>query len=139
MQGQRMRVLVVDDDLKWGNVIVRVLAPEHEVVVLASAEEALGRIAAGERFDLILCDLLLPGMSGMAFYLHLGFAAPDVVERVVFITGGAISAHAEAFLGRPDVRHHEKPFSSLAELRAVVREHLRRLGGGSADHGGGSL
>ena len=138
MDQPRRRILVVDDDQKWGNVIVRVLAPEHEVVVLASAEEALGRIAAGERFDLVLCDLLLPGMTGMTFYLHLGSTAPEVVERVVFITGGATSAGAAAFLGRADVRHHEKPFASLSELRAVVRKHLQRLGGGSADHGGGS-
>ena len=138
MQGQRMRVLVVDDDLKWGNVIVRVLAPEHEVVVLANPEEALGRIAAGERFDLVLCDLLLPWMSGMEFHRRLGAAAPEVVKRLVFITGGATSADAEAFLRRADIRHHEKPLSSLAEFRAVVREHLQRLEGGSADHRGGS-
>ena len=44
----------------------RVLTPEHEVVTLSDGREALRRIAAGERFDVILCDLMMPEMSGMS-------------------------------------------------------------------------
>ena len=109
--------------------IVRALEPEHDVVLLISAQEALDRIAAGERFDLVLCDLMLPGVSGMAFYERVGQSAPELVERVLFATGGAYTSSAEEFLKRADIRHIEKPFRSLNEFRAAVREHLARVRG----------
>jgi CheY-like chemotaxis protein len=118
MEEQRRRVLVVEDDLKFGKLVARVLAPEHNVIVLTSARDALDRIAGGERFDLILCDLMLPGLSGVEFHERLGSIAPEVVDRVVFVTGGAYSPRSEAFLKRADIRHFEKPFASLA---ATVR------------------
>jgi hypothetical protein len=55
--------------------------------------------------------------------------APELVERIVFMTGGAFMPRAEAFLGQPGIRHLEKPFASIDGLRDAVRGHLRRLAG----------
>jgi DNA-binding NtrC family response regulator len=129
MDEQRRRVLVIDDEVKFGSLVARALVPEHEVVVLASAKEALDHIARGERFDLVLCDLMLPGVSGVDFHERVGSMAPELAERIVFVTGGAYSQRAVAFLERADIRHLEKPFPSLAGFRAVVQEHLQRVGG----------
>jgi CheY-like chemotaxis protein len=129
MEEQRRRILVVDDDVKWGNIIMRVLVPEYDVGVLTSAQEALDRVARGERFDLILCDLMLPGVSGIEFHKRLGSIAPELVGGVVFVTGGAYSPCSEAFLKRSDIRHMSKPFPSLVAFRAAVQEHLQRVCG----------
>ena len=66
MEAQRARVLVIDDDQRLGTLVARMLAREHEVTVLTSARAALDRIAAGERFDVMLCDLMMPELTGWA-------------------------------------------------------------------------
>jgi DNA-binding NtrC family response regulator len=121
MEGQRRRILVIEDDEKLGRMVGRALAPDHDIEVLTRARDALDGIAAGERFDLVLCDLMLEGVNGIAFHERVGQIAPELVGRIVFMTGGACTPRAEAFLRRPDIRHIEKPFPSLAEFRSVVQ------------------
>jgi CheY-like chemotaxis protein len=133
---QRRRVLVIDDDLRFGSVIARVLEAECDVIVVASAEDALDRIARRERFDLFFCDLKMPGMAGPDFRHNLGVLAPELAERVVFVTAGATTLEAKAFLEQPDVHWIEKPFPSLATFRAAVRHHLARVRGGMPSGGG---
>lgn len=60
---EKQRVLVVDDDAKLGDLIRLMLAPTYETRVLDNAQAALRVIAAGERLDIILCDLMLPGLN----------------------------------------------------------------------------
>jgi DNA-binding NtrC family response regulator len=127
--GTRTRVLVIDDDQKLGRLLARALAREHEVTAVTSAREALARIEAGDRFDLILCDLMMPGVGGDEFYERVGVIAPQLVERILIMTGGAYTPKAVAFLERASIRRLEKPFQ-LAELLEAVREHLSRLDGG---------
>ncbi len=138
MEPQRKRILVIEDDLKFGRLVARVLAPEHDVLVLTSAREALEQIPARERFDLVLCDLMLPGVSGVEFHERLSSMAPDLVGRIVFVTGGAYCPRTMAFLERPDIQHLNKPFHSLASFRDAVREFLQRLADRPADQRGGS-
>ncbi len=122
---QRARLLVVDDDAKLANVIRRTLSPEHDVVALTSGEEALGRIAAGESFDLILCDLLMPGVDGVAFYERLDSVAPAMRRRVMMMTGGAFTLRTLSFLEEVAVPRLEKPFD-ITTLRRVVNALLGR-------------
>ena len=116
----RGRVLVVDDEPAICAALKRVLAPEHEVVALTSALEARSRIARGEHFDVILCDLMMPKMTGMDLHAEFTVLAPDQAERMVFVTGGAFTEKARRFLGTvPNIRL-EKPFDT-AGLRALIR------------------
>ncbi len=126
MTSQRKRVLAIDDDVKVGRAVSRMLAREYDVVVLTSGDEALSRLLAGERFDLILCDVIMPEMNGVKFHERLSVIAPDLVERVVFMTGGGFTAEAKAFLARPDVHQIGKPLT-LVEFRQAVAEHVQRL------------
>jgi CheY-like chemotaxis protein len=128
----RARVLVIDNEVVLGRAIARMLVPEHDITLVTSGQEALDRIEAGERFDLILCDLLMPEMTGADFYHRLAPRASELVGRVVFITGGAFAPWATAFLARPSIHHIDKPFPQLAEFRRVVREHLQRVGGSNS-------
>jgi CheY-like chemotaxis protein len=127
---RRAHVLAIDDDPPVAKVLARMLTHEHEALVLTSAREALDHITLGERFDLILCDIVMPRMTGMDFYERIGSIAPELVERVVFITGGGTMPRIEAFLSRPSMRWMDKPFPPLEEFRRVVQEHLVRLAGG---------
>jgi len=102
----RLRVLVVDDEPLIGQVITSLLAG-HLVVSEISAKTALGRLQRGESYDWILCDLMMPEMTGMDLYdaLEVG-----VRERVIFITGGLYSDRAREFLQRVPNRRLFKPF-----------------------------
>jgi CheY-like chemotaxis protein len=120
------RVLVVDDEPLVGRAVARVLRPRHEVVVATTGRDALAHIKAGEKFDLVLCDLMMPSMSGMEVYRAVEDCAPELVERFVFLTGGAFTLEAEAFLAATRVRQIIKPFDSAA-LRLLAAASSCRL------------
>ena len=122
--GRRGRILVVDDELLLCRLMERALAAEHEVVTCTRARDALTRIVAGERFDLLFCDLMMPEMTGMELHQALDEAAPDQAERTIFLTGGAFTPGAGEFLARVPNPRLEKPFD-LRSLRALVRALLR--------------
>jgi signal transduction histidine kinase len=131
--GRRGRILAVDDDPLGARVLVRVLGKDHDVTALCDARLALERVAGGERFDVILCDLMMPDMTGMELCEKLGEVAPEQAERMVFITGGAFTPDAKAFLDRVRNQRVEKPFGA-AVLRALVRGMVERGGDAGRAH-----
>jgi CheY-like chemotaxis protein len=115
------RILVVDDEPLVGRMIERALAREHFVAAVTSGRAALARLVAGEHFDLILCDLMMPEMTGMELYDRVRAHSEEQAERMVFFTGGAFTSWARAFLeSHPYV---EKPFD-LSALEALVRARV---------------
>jgi PAS domain S-box-containing protein len=123
----RGRILLVDDEAFLLRITMRVLGKDHEVVSTLSATEALSLISAGERFDLILCDLMMPQMTGMDLHRELSRLVPEQARRMIFLTGGAFTPAAQAFLAEAAVEYIEKPFDST-NLRAIVQRHLRAQG-----------
>ncbi len=120
---RRGRVLVIDDEPAIGRVVSRVLQNEHDVIVVADAREALPRIAAGEVFDVVFCDLMMPGMTGMDFFEVLRESNPDLARRVVFVTGGAFTARTTEFLEKTSNASLSKPFDPIA-IRRIVADYL---------------
>ncbi len=120
---RRGRVLVVDDEPMIAVTLARVLAA-HEVIAVPAGREALARISAGEDFDVILCDLVMPGMSGMELHAEISERAPELARRIVFLTGGIYMPHAREFVERVPNVLVEKPFDT-ASLRALVAERVR--------------
>jgi CheY-like chemotaxis protein len=118
---RRCRILVVDDEPLIAAMLRRTLAPDHEVVAAESGREALHRLVDDrERFDLVLCDLMMPEMTGMEVHAALARSAPDEAERLVFVTGGAFTPRAQAFLAGVPNRCIDKPIDVL-QLRALVQ------------------
>ncbi len=116
------RILVIDDEPGIRTLVTRMLG-DHEVAAAESGPGALAMIARGERFDLILCDVLMPEMPGPAVRAALTRAAPDQARRMVFVTGGV--DHRVEVLG--DVAAVlRKPFSQ-AELAGFVAANLARF------------
>jgi ligand-binding sensor domain-containing protein/signal transduction histidine kinase/CheY-like chemotaxis protein len=125
----RGRVLVVDDDALVSGAIRRTLSRENDVEVLVSARQALARLTEPElRYDVVLCDLMMPEMTGMDLFDALMKTAPRVAGRVVFITGGAFTAAARTFLDRVDNPRVEKPFDPET-LRKLIRAEVARARG----------
>jgi PAS domain S-box-containing protein len=128
---RRGRILVVDDEALIGRAISRILAPQHEVVAHTSARAALDELAGGGRaFDLVLCDLMMPDMTGMELHARFREVAPSLADRTVFLTGGAFTGSAREFLARVPNPRIEKPFEPEA-LRALVAHLLARSGPGA--------
>ena len=115
-------MLVVDDEPLMGSAIQRVLT-EHDVVVMTSARTAMAKIAAGERFDVILCDVMMPDFSGIELYEGIARHTPELLSRVVFVTGGAFTSTASEFLERVPNPRLEKPIHPDA-LHDAVAEML---------------
>lgn len=115
---QQRRVLVVDDERLVGEAIARSLAEENDVEVVTDANQALPRIVAG-RYDVVLCDLMMPIMTGMDLYAEVVRRAPKLAGRLVFMTGGAFTARARAFLESVANPCLEKPLDT-SKLRSLV-------------------
>lgn len=120
------RVLVVDDEPFVAKSIQMFLSDEHQLTVAASAAEALALLGEGATYDVILCDLMMPEQTGMGFYEHLQAHAPQWLERIIFITGGACTAEARDFLARAEIVWLDKPLDPFA-LRALVRQRVAEI------------
>jgi PAS domain S-box-containing protein len=120
--GARRRLLVVDDEPALGEILRRRLEADCAVDVVTDARQALARIAAAGAapYDLVLCDLMMPEMTGMELHAAVARDHPGVERRFVFMTGGAFTPRAEQFLAEVKNPCLEKPFDV-----EVVRELLR--------------
>jgi signal transduction histidine kinase len=118
----RRKLLVVDDEPLVCQAVRRALARHHDVAAATSAPAALKQLAGGDRFDLILCDLMMPEMTGMEFHDALARLSPEQAARVVFMTGGAFTDGARAFLERYPGPALDKPLD-LEQLRRIVDAH----------------
>jgi PAS domain S-box-containing protein len=123
--GPRGRVLVVDDEPYVGKTMRRILGTAHDVEVLDSAREALARLVQPPAPDVILCDLMMPGMTGMELHAALLARDPAMAARMVFVTGGALHESSRSFIAGVGNPVLEKPFPTDL-LRGVVAETLRR-------------
>lgn len=117
----RARILVVDDEPALGPAVRGLFAGEHDVVVAVSGREALARLVEDPDFDVILCDLMMPDLTGMDLFEEIKAIRPELGERFVFMTGGALTGRVEEFFQRyPSSRCIQKPFD-LRELRSLVK------------------
>jgi CheY-like chemotaxis protein len=88
-----------------------------------SGDDALALIRGGTRYDVILCDLMMPQVTGMAVHAEIEELDRAQADRMVFLTGGAFTVAAREFLDTIPNTHLEKPFD-LAELRKVVNDTI---------------
>ncbi len=128
------RVLVVDNERTILRVVRRILGADYELIDATLAADAVALITGGTRFDAILCDLLMPGLSGQDFYRHLLSVDPLVANRVIFMTGAATLPDVRHFLSLTGSAVLEKPFTRAA-LQAAVRSRVHRDAMIGTDHG----
>ena len=115
---RRLRILIVDDEPLVRRVLSLVLNREHDVVVAETGQEALAMLEPGD-IDVVLCDLMMPGMSGMEVYEQVRGRRPGFERRIVFVTGGAFVPRLAEFLDSVDNLKLLKPFDVQQVLSAV--------------------
>ena len=116
----RPRLLVVEDEEAVAEGLRLLLEHEYTVHLAASGQQALDKISRDGPFDAVLCDLMMPGMSGIQLFHAVKSAAPGLEERLVFMTGGAFTPEAEAFLDAVSNARVEKPFD-FASVDRLLR------------------
>lgn len=121
---RRGRVLVVDDEEMLAAAIRRVLSRQHDVVITTRAEDALEKLRAGETFDVIFSDLMMPQITGMELFDRITKEFPDHAPRVVFLTGGAFTQAARDFLANVPNPTLEKPIDRQS-LLSLVTERVK--------------
>lgn len=128
-------VLVLEDEPTVARLVADVLEDEGmRVDVLFDGREALDR-AAGKAYDLVICDMKMPGMDGQRFYQTLAEARNPLRERFLFITGDVLAAHTQEFLERHGFPHVAKPFrvEELTEkVFSLLDGHAVRTGRAAA-------
>ncbi len=123
-EGTPLRLLFVDDEASILRSYKRAFGRDHHVVAATNGREALTAIAERPDFDLVICDLSMPTMSGMQLYHHVRERHPEVAERFIFATGGATQRELEVFLRSVTNRVLEKPFD-LGVLRGIIADRQR--------------
>ena len=115
---RKQRVLIVDDQLPIARTLARMLGRYAETVAVGSGMDALDVLARGERFDLVLSDVMMPGMTGTQLFERAQALDPAIASVFVFMTGGAVGEERERMVAT-GARHLSKPVG-LEELRALL-------------------
>ncbi|MEO7092054.1 MAG: ATP-binding protein, partial [Polyangiales bacterium] len=122
----RRRVLVIDDEPLVVSMLVRALEAQHDVVGEVSAQAGLDRLLAGPAFDLVLCDLMMPDLTGMELHARIAREQPGVEHTIVFTTGGSFTRGAREFLDQVPNARLMKPFAARDVEPWLLRPPSRR-------------
>nr|MCU0649113.1 ATP-binding protein [Gemmatimonadaceae bacterium] len=117
-------ILLVDDEPRVLDAFTRALRDEGRVIAVSTGTDAVAAIRQGAMPDVMVCDLMMPGMSGIELWQLLSAMGHPVASRTLFVTGGAVTDDARAFVDREDVRVLFKPVTAK-EMREAVRGMLR--------------
>ncbi len=116
---RRLCALLVDDEPLVLTALERALGPTYEVARAGSGREALERLGSAAHFDVVLCDLMMPEMTGMDLHRRVRELQPASAERFIFMTGGAFTPEARTFLDETEAPFIEKPFRAASVLALV--------------------
>ena len=113
-------MLVIDDEPEVLEALARTIGPRHTIVRAGSGTRALELLAQDADYDVIFCDLMMPGLTGMDLHEVVAAKYPELLERMVFMTAGCFTPRAVAFVDHHAPRCIEKPFSPET-VRACLR------------------
>ncbi len=132
---ERWRVLVIDDEPAIGRLLSTVLG-HHDVAVVSSGEAALARLRTGDTFDVVVCDLMMPVVTGIDVFTAMAAERPGFEQRFVFVTGGAFTERARSFLAEIPNLRIDKPFTTR-DLEEAMRKTVEARAGNRAHTPGG--
>ena len=120
-------ILVVDDEHSVRRAVRKILERgAMGVVEASSAQGAFAAIQRGDPIDAVVSDVLMPEMSGLAFYDELLRRAPGLKGRVVFLTGAAQDSKVLASIEQRGVPLISKIDDLMLVLDAVKLALLRK-------------
>ncbi len=114
-------VVVIDDEPLVSEAISGLIGREHEVAVAHDGARGIDLVASlTVEVDVILCDVMMPRMTGSDVYAELRRRCPGMEDKLVFMTGDAVNAAAREFLQSVPNPCLDKPIDA-----AALREHIR--------------
>jgi len=116
-------VLVIDDEPLVARSLKRLLERNHTVTVAEQASDALAWLKRAIPCDVVLCDMLMPGTSGIEVYEQVRVLRPELATKIVFMTGGEPEPKVADFLARIGNLTITKPFTA-GEIEAIVQQML---------------
>ncbi len=116
---RRARVVLIDDDELVLRGMRRLLREHHNVEAFGEGEKALAYLRENQDVDIILCDLMMPRMTGADVYLALQAEFPELCSRIWFISGGTFSAQLSEFATIMSERILAKPVSRATLLDKI--------------------
>jgi signal transduction histidine kinase len=122
----RYRILAIDDETLLLKAYRRMLSEHHDVVLAAGGQDALSLLEEDRAFDVVLCDLQMPEVSGADVYRQVSQRWPGLEQRFIIITGGAFSPEGRRFLDEGLVTSVNKPFQ-LAEILELIERRVATI------------
>lgn len=122
---RRGRVLVIDDEAEVCRLRKRILDPEHDVTTACDPEEALDVIRAGQRFDVIISDVMMPRMTGLDLHREIARLDHAQAKQIVFTTASLLPLGDVETLQRLRNLVLMKPIG-VGALRELVRTRVGR-------------
>jgi DNA-binding NtrC family response regulator len=121
-RSQQARILIVDDDPTIASMLQFLLRRSYQVDTLMSGADARRHLEE-HSYDLIFCDLIMPDFSGMDLYLWLKDHRPELLSRIILMTGGAFTEVSRRFLRDPAIVTLEKPFN-IMDVQEIIQQRL---------------
>jgi PAS domain S-box-containing protein len=119
------RILIVDDESAIAAALKKILDAEHEVTAVTTGKQALELLLNGTSFDVILCDVLMPGVSGIDLYRVLEERRPELKGRIIFMSGASSMPRVAEFFSSVQNGKIDKPVD-VPHLCELIREVDRR-------------
>jgi CheY-like chemotaxis protein len=120
-------ILLIDDEPGFASPLAKLLRRDgYTVDIAANGRLALTQLQ-GQRYDLLLCDLLMPELGGERLYDLLTHQHPHLCQRVIFLTGDTMGADSLTFLQASEQPWLPKPCSA-AQVREVIQQVLDKTG-----------
>ena len=120
-----VRIYLIDDEVMMTRAVQR-MARGHTFKIENDSQAALKHLLDGNQYDLILCDLMMPSMTGMELYRRCVEEKPELRDRFVFVTGGAVTSEAQRFVDSPGIRVLTKPVPKATLLKVIADAGSRK-------------
>lgn len=118
----RQRILIVEDEAEIANLLAEVLGKDYHVRWAKNGDEALNFIKDGD-FDLIISDIRMPGLDGIALYHRLRELDPSYLKKIIYSTGVTCDDRTRKFLLESKIDYIKKPFR-LSDILELIKKKL---------------
>jgi PAS domain S-box-containing protein len=118
---RKSRILIIDDEPEVRDVMSQALCQRGYIVDVAGNGVDGLRLLENSDYKVILCDVHMPGLSGLEFYRQVETNHPDMAKRIVFVTGDAVNKGTNQLIEAYQLNYLTKPFE-LNDLLQLIQK-----------------